>query len=230
MVNSIMATKLNRLPVFLGQANCHLYHYAGNNPVRYVDPEGRDAGILIPFGSPKDFFEFLFHVSSWPDKIPSAIMADAYGSEVARTYLTGLSDKTNTALSQIVDSAIEKGVEYTFTGMKAVSNYGSVVAIAAYATGYFGIGVIIDGVVVACDVTLAVNDYMNSDRSDYAKMKCRVDIASTLLASYVVGPKMGKIASNSIGIGEEIFKKKLDAVISDYMGTVFDTAIGYIFE
>ena len=21
--------------------NCHLYHYAGNNPVRYVDPEGR---------------------------------------------------------------------------------------------------------------------------------------------------------------------------------------------
>ena len=41
MVNSIMATKLNRLPVFLGQANSHLYHYAGNNPVKYVDPEGK---------------------------------------------------------------------------------------------------------------------------------------------------------------------------------------------
>ena len=36
-----MATKLNRLPVFLGQANSHLYHYAGNNPVKYVDPEGK---------------------------------------------------------------------------------------------------------------------------------------------------------------------------------------------
>ena len=35
-----MATKLNRLPVSLGQANCHLYHYAGNNPIVYTDPDG----------------------------------------------------------------------------------------------------------------------------------------------------------------------------------------------
>ena len=42
-----MATKLNRLPVFLGQANCHLYHYGNNNPIVYTDPDGRDVAVDV---------------------------------------------------------------------------------------------------------------------------------------------------------------------------------------
>ena len=32
--------------------NCHLYHYAGNNPVRYVDPDGN-------FPTPKMFYDMI---------------------------------------------------------------------------------------------------------------------------------------------------------------------------
>jgi len=30
--------------------NLHLYHYAGNNPVRYTDPDGRQTAVPLPTG------------------------------------------------------------------------------------------------------------------------------------------------------------------------------------
>ena len=38
--------------------NFNLYHYAGNNPVKYTDPDGKTP--KLPALSPKDFFSFIF--------------------------------------------------------------------------------------------------------------------------------------------------------------------------
>ena len=47
--------------------NCHLYHYAGNNPVRYTDPDGRD--IDISTESPKNQNEILKGLQYLTDEV-----------------------------------------------------------------------------------------------------------------------------------------------------------------
>ena len=37
---------------FIKTRNCHLYHYAGNNPVRYIDPDGKSSSY-------EEFFDIM---------------------------------------------------------------------------------------------------------------------------------------------------------------------------
>ena len=115
MVSSIMATKLNRLPVFLGQANCHLYHYAGNNPVRYVDPEGESAYAVhrkdgkyelevssdISWDIGRVLADTVVGFLPFPASIAFSILKKAYGEVAGRIILNDCTEWNYDALNDM---------------------------------------------------------------------------------------------------------------------------------
>ena len=146
MVNSIMATKLNRPTVFLGQANCHLYHYAGNNPVRYVDPEGRsesysDDGYYL--GRKDDDLNgiYVYHYDTNLNKLVdigflididgSRISEDSFHQTVAMIYgeAEGNDAKENCGMGEVVRNRMEESgltllnsLDHRYAGYDARNN------------------------------------------------------------------------------------------------------------
>ena len=93
--------------------NCHLYHYAGNNPVRYIDLDGRDAKNNSP--------KYILLRLENPIILPSY---DEYGNR--------LIDRNGQKLSFEIDTLVVKPGEYAcgaFDGGRDVDgNYFKVTA------------------------------------------------------------------------------------------------------
>ena len=69
--------------------NLHVYHYAGNNPVKYVDPDGRQQAIAI---TPSDLQIFVESVKQTFSSVPTPLVvvgAVATGVIIADDYFDG---------------------------------------------------------------------------------------------------------------------------------------------
>lgn len=189
-----------------------MYAYAGNNPVKYTDPDGND----IIFST---FWNTLASSCSGADRIIAHGMAASAGSEASKNVLSDISLQTRNAMEEAAGCAIIKGME-------CATNYGPIMAVAAYASGNIFIGFMIDGVVAACDITLAINEYNNSDHSATSLAKTITDIASTLGMTLGASSLYGKYAAKAFGrLGEIAFEQSVQQAVGEVMGNLSDAAI-----
>ena len=87
---------------YFAQVNFHLYHYAGNNPVRYIDPDGEQISIPSPLGVPiiVPVYPILIDDSKKP-----ILLDDGIISKDGRHLMVDNDDRQNNVGDRLKDSA-----------------------------------------------------------------------------------------------------------------------------
>jgi hypothetical protein len=191
--------------------NHNLYHYAGNNPIKYTDPTGRSSWE-------KQLFEYCAESSVFGNPLTQTEVLSATVNHSNQQFAGAL---------EIIQQDVNKGI---VAGMKFMADHGSEISLTCYATGNVSLGIVIDGISVACDVSLAIQDYQNSGKNNKDKIKLTIDIASTAISTLALG-EVGEMATKRFKkIGQEEFNKKLTDMVSNIIETEFDNCIDDFFE
>jgi hypothetical protein len=206
-INDEVKKKNGELPGMGGvfnTVNLHLYHYAGNNPVKYTDPTGQ----FINY-NPFDVFGQMLQISSNPlDKLTGMFFSVLGGNKAAEQQLANMSQRLVNSMAEVAGNAL-------ITGMEFMSDNGSYLAIASYASGNVALGVVIDGVTLACDVTLAFNEF--NETGDLEGLVSSLTV--TAATNFIIGPGVGKAAASAGGLSKAELMKTLEPMISNLVST-----------
>ncbi|GHT80194.1 hypothetical protein FACS1894130_11000 [Spirochaetia bacterium] len=157
--------------------NASLYHYAGNNPVKYTDPDGRMPGDSIfgfsldPISDIKNFISqfdpsfklaSLFNAASNGDK-SAQVLSGYIVHEASRDVLQQISDKSNTAtIAFLAVGAVEAAGFASGVGMVADIALAIDDAISGdYKSAGIGAAMIVAGVVAKGIVKAGIDSTVN---------------------------------------------------------------------
>ena len=123
---------------------------------------------------------------------------------VVQDYISITMEKT----LSVANDAIIMGEEF-------MSDYGEVIAVVCYASGNIGLGMIIDGVSLACDISLTANKFMNHE---ITREEALVDFAKTAVVT-ATGNMVGKNferAAERVLLDEKT-TKIVSGILSDFV-------------
>jgi RHS repeat-associated protein len=156
--------------------NLHLYHYAGNNPVKYTDPDGKQS---MPYFSPEESFSILAErnpVVGLFNLINNALSGD----KSAQSYTGYLVHEASIdVLQSISDNSTKATLIFLVAGAPEAAGASSLVGIAA-------------------DTILAIDQMLNGDMVEGA-----VNMGF-VVAGYVTGKAVSKMADKAIDVGLNI--------------------------